>query len=68
MEGEARNVTVVVQEEVERVAPTSLRLNPTYIQVRDGLQRGLNPKEGGAHLLQAQPHLHPGKGRSSERA
>jgi hypothetical protein len=32
-EGGVRNVTVVVHEEVERVVPTSLRVNPTYIQV-----------------------------------
>jgi hypothetical protein len=32
---------------LKRVAPTSLRLNPTYIQVRDALQRWLNPNEGG---------------------
>ena len=32
----ARNLSVVVEEEVERVVPTSLRLNPTYIQVSAG--------------------------------
>jgi hypothetical protein len=29
----AKNLSVVVKEELERVAPTSLRLNPTYIKV-----------------------------------
>jgi len=43
--GEGRNMSVVVQEEVERVAPTSLRLNPTYIQVRDYLLSRFSPTE-----------------------